>query len=87
MALTHPPCFIRTVKDRCRVCYTCVRRCPAKAIRIMNRQAEVIPERCIGCGNCVLSCSQGAKQTVSTVEALSALLASGERVAACRQFD
>jgi len=83
VALTHPPCFIRTVKDRCRVCYTCVRRCPAKAIRIMNRQAEVIPERCIGCGNCVLSCSQGAKQTVSTVEALSALLASGERVAAC----
>ena len=83
MATRTPPCFIRTVKDRCRVCYTCVRRCPAKAIRITNRQAEVLPDRCIGCGNCVLSCSQGAKQTLSTVEALQGLLMSGARVAAC----
>ncbi len=50
-----------TLKDRCRVCYTCVRECPAKAIKIINGQAEVIIERCIGCGNCTRVCSQGAK--------------------------
>ena len=34
--------FITTVKERCRMCYTCVRECPAKAIRIADGQAEVI---------------------------------------------
>ena len=38
-------CVIRTVKDRCRVCYTCVRDCPAKAIRISGGQAEVVAAR------------------------------------------
>lgn len=44
------------------MCFTCVRECPAKAIRIIDGQAEVITERCIGCGNCVRVCSQKAKQ-------------------------
>ncbi len=50
-----------TLKDRCRVCYTCVRECPARAIKIINGQAEVLIERCIGCGHCTRVCSQGAK--------------------------
>ncbi|MBN2662427.1 MAG: 4Fe-4S binding protein [Bacteroidales bacterium] len=53
--------LVYTVKDKCRVCYSCVRECPAKAIKISNGQAEIITERCIGCGNCVIVCSQGAK--------------------------
>ncbi len=44
------------------MCYTCVRECPAKAIRVVDGQASVIQERCIGCGNCVRVCSQNAKQ-------------------------
>ncbi len=39
--------LVHTVKDLCRVCYTCVRECPVKAIRIVDGQAEVVPERCI----------------------------------------
>lgn len=58
---------ITTIKERCRVCYTCVRECPAKAIRINDGQAEVLAVRCIGCGNCVRVCSQKAKQVVSSV--------------------
>lgn len=53
--------LVITLKDRCRVCYTCVRECPAKAIKIINGQAEILIERCIGCGNCTKVCSQGAK--------------------------
>ncbi len=44
--------LVFTVKDRCRVLYLS-RECPVKAIKIINGQAEVISERCIGCGNCV----------------------------------
>jgi len=75
-------CFVRTVKNRCRLCFTCVRKCPAKAIRIKQRQAEVVPERCIGCGNCVRVCSQGAKQVVPTILHVHELLKGGARVAA-----
>ena len=75
--------LVSTIRERCRVCYTCVRECPAKAIRIAGGQAEVIPSRCIGCGSCVLVCSQGAKRVLSSVEDANALLRSGARVAAC----
>jgi nitrogen-specific signal transduction histidine kinase/NAD-dependent dihydropyrimidine dehydrogenase PreA subunit len=53
--------LVATRKEKCKVCYTCVRECPAKAIKITKGQAEVIESRCIGCGNCVMVCSQNAK--------------------------
>ena len=64
------------------MCYTCVRECPAKAIRIVDGQAEVIAERCIGCGNCVRVCSQNAKQVHSSVPEVIRLLNSSQKVAA-----
>jgi dissimilatory sulfite reductase (desulfoviridin) alpha/beta subunit len=42
---------IITVKENCRKCYACVRNCPVKAIRVDKNHAEVISDRCIGCGN------------------------------------
>jgi len=75
--------LVSTIRERCRVCYTCVRECPAKAIRIANGQAEVIDARCIGCGNCVRVCSQGAKRVLDSVEDVRALLAGAAPVAAC----
>jgi len=75
--------LVTTIRERCRVCYACVRECPAKAIRIADGQADVIPERCIGCGNCVRVCSQKAKQVLEGIPQVETLLASGRRVAAC----
>lgn len=73
---------IETVPERCRLCYTCVRECPAKAIRIIDGQARVLHERCIGCGNCVRVCSQNAKQVVSSISQVRELIAdAGETVA------
>ena len=60
--------LVYTIKNRCRVCYTCVRECPAKAIKIINGQAEVLNERCFVCGNCTKVCSQGAKAYLKTSE-------------------
>jgi len=74
--------LVTTIKERCRVCYTCVRECPAKAIRIADGQAEVLPERCIGCGNCVRVCSQHAKQVQESIPAVRQLLAAAAPVAA-----
>jgi signal transduction histidine kinase/iron only hydrogenase large subunit-like protein len=65
------------------MCYTCVRECPVKAIRITEGQAQVIGERCIACGNCVRVCSQSAKLLRSTAHEVQALLDADEDVAAC----
>jgi iron only hydrogenase large subunit-like protein/nitrogen-specific signal transduction histidine kinase len=75
--------LVRTIKERCRVCYTCVRECPAKAIRIADGQAEVLGERCIGCGNCVRVCSQHAKSVLNSIDPVVDLLRGPAKVVAC----
>ena len=57
--------------DRCLACGDCIRRCPAKAIKLIKRKpdqpapaeavapdllAQADPEKCIGCGDCILTC-------------------------------
>ena len=74
--------LVWTIGERCRTCYTCVRECPAKAIRIRDGQAEVIHARCIGCGNCVRVCSQDAKAVLGSLDAAGALLDGTTPVAA-----
>lgn len=75
--------LVYTVKERCKICYTCIRECPAKAIKIANGQAQVIDERCIGCGNCVKVCNQHAKQYYKSVDHTLELINSNEKVAVC----
>ena len=72
--------LVFTIPDLCRVCYTCVRGCPAKAIRIENGQAAVMHERCIACGNCVKVCSQGAKAYLKETEIVEEILNSEKEV-------
>lgn len=67
---------IKTVKENCRKCYACVRNCPVKAIRVHRNYAEVISDRCVGCGNCIKSCSQNAKVIADHVGECQQLLCS-----------
>ena len=53
--------LITIIGQRCKRCYSCIRECPAIAIRVVNGQAVVMEERCISCGHCVKVCSQNAK--------------------------
>src|SRR5208283_3491205 len=75
--------IVATIPEKCRRCYSCVRECPARAIKVENGQATVIEERCIACGNCVKVCAQQAKLVESSIEYVNQLLAARERVFAC----
>ena len=72
---------IITYKERCRRCYSCVRSCPVKAIKVDQGFAQIMYDRCIGCGNC-LSCPQKAKVVVDRMVKTQEMLASGAPVVA-----
>lgn len=72
---------IITYKERCRRCYSCVRTCPVKAIKVDQGFAQIIYDRCIGCGNC-LSCPQNAKVVVDRMVRTQELLTSDVPVVA-----
>jgi iron only hydrogenase large subunit-like protein/nitrogen-specific signal transduction histidine kinase len=73
--------IVSTITDRCKRCYSCIRECPAAAIRVIDAQAKVIEERCIACGHCVKVCSQDAKQILSEVDETYELLNSNNVIA------
>ncbi len=57
--------IISTISSDCKRCYSCIRECPAKAIKVINGQAIIMQERCISCGHCIKVCSQHAKYVYS----------------------
>jgi len=73
---------IKTVKERCRKCYACVRNCPVKAIKVKEDHAEVIHDRCIGCGICIRCCSQQAKVIANCIEEIRSYLKDNDQVVA-----
>jgi len=73
---------VSTIEEKCKRCYTCVRNCPVKAIRVKNEQTKVIEELCISCGTCVRVCNQKAKRIESGVEVTLTLLDEASSVAA-----
>lgn len=71
-----------TLEGRCRKCYSCIRHCPAKAIKVENEQAKVVPERCISCGYCLTVCSQKAKYMERELPVVKERIAGGEELCA-----
>lgn len=70
--------------QKCIKCYSCVRICPVKAIRVDDHTdyPSILPERCIGCGSCYTICSPRAITYRSSLQEIRDLLAGNERVAA-----
>jgi iron only hydrogenase large subunit-like protein len=66
--------FIKTRKHECQDCNKCIRGCPVKAIRVQENCAQVVPELCILCGNCTLTCPSNAKQVCDDLPSAKALI-------------
>ena len=75
--------IVTTIPEKCKRCYSCVRECPAKAIKVLAGQATVIEEQCIACGNCVKVCAQKAKKIEDGTMLVKHLLSGKQRVFAC----
>lgn len=54
--------LIRINKNKCTLCYSCVRICPTKALTLKEGDENIMihHNRCIGCGNCYVNCGYGA---------------------------
>ena len=57
---------IRLDPDLCSSCGVCVDRCQFKAITMNGGLPEIALDRCMGCGNCALTCPEEALSLVET---------------------
>lgn len=82
MPRIDPEIFINDKK--CRNSYSCVRVCPVNAIEVRSDRKHplIMPERCIGCGLCVVSCKQSAIEFRDSRQIVTDLLKSDRKTAA-----
>lgn len=76
--------ILRIDDSRCKNSYSCVRVCPVNAIEVRPHKEHptIVPERCVGCGLCYVSCSPRAIEFRDSKDEVKKLLASGKKVAA-----
>ena len=82
MTVRKPVLYIND--DKCRNSYSCVRVCPVNAIEVKPHKAHpfILPERCIGCGLCFVSCTPKAIGFRDSREEVMQLLSSGRKTVA-----
>jgi Na+-translocating ferredoxin:NAD+ oxidoreductase RNF subunit RnfB len=70
--------------DKCRNSYSCVRVCPVNAIEVKPNKSHpfILPDRCIGCGLCFVSCTPKAIEFRDSKDEVKALLSSGRKCVA-----
>jgi len=68
----------------CRNSYSCIRVCPVNAIEVRSdrKHPVIMPDRCIGCGLCYVSCKPSAIEFRDSVGVVRYLLSSDRKTAA-----
>ncbi len=66
----------------CKNCYKCVRTCVVKAIEVKDDQAQIVADRCIACGQCLVVCPQNARNILSHVDDVKEKIKEGAQVIA-----
>lgn len=66
----------------CAECISCIRHCPARAIRSSDGTREIRPERCVSCGACVAECKSPGFSVRDDLPAVRSLLAGPQSVVA-----
>ena len=76
--------IIKLDKTQCKACYSCVRKCPVKAIHVRgNTVFPTIEERkCILCGSCIGNCAYNAITYLDSKKNVMRLLNSKEKTVA-----
>jgi iron only hydrogenase large subunit-like protein len=74
--------LIQVDRDKCNLSFTCIRACPAKAIKIADNHANIIANKCVGCGNCVMVCAQDAISFRTEIDNVNELISGDDQVAA-----
>ncbi|MFZ4740430.1 MAG: [Fe-Fe] hydrogenase large subunit C-terminal domain-containing protein [Bacteroidales bacterium] len=76
--------LIEIKKEKCNICYACVRVCPVNAIQVKHNQdhPEINIDWCIGCGACINVCSPKAVVYRDSREEVKKILSSADKVAA-----
>ncbi len=82
MQVRKPVIYIND--EKCRNSYSCVRVCPVNAIEVKPHKNHpyILPERCIGCGLCYVTCSPHAIEFRDSKKETRDLLSSGRKKAA-----
>lgn len=69
-------------RANCKNCYKCVRTCSVKAIEVKNDQAQIIENRCVACGHCLVVCPQNARNVLSDLDSVKNAINSSKIVVA-----
>lgn len=71
--------IVVTDGSKCRRCYSCIRNCPVKAVRIEEGKAQIVQSKCIQCGNCIRACSGNAKIINDSKNRVTELMNTGKK--------
>ncbi|AIO18481.1 Iron hydrogenase 1 [Candidatus Izimaplasma bacterium HR1] len=72
--------YLNFQEANCQNCYKCIRTCKVKAIKIDDKQAKIVPDLCVGCGECFDICPQNAKSVKTDVEFVKDMLKTNKKV-------
>lgn len=72
--------YLNFDEANCQNCYKCLRTCKIKAIQIIDKQAKIISELCVGCGECFEICPQNAKSVQTDIDDVKQLIKMGKKI-------